>query len=136
MADTAKWVRVRLTSPPSADGPSLTDGELILRADMIEYEADAVVFLVGSEEVFRLDRRYHQTHAWFVDRPTFADWLRQRRAKHPNQRRPWSDDELARLRSEARTSLSHADWERIAKEHGRTVLAVKTRAALIAREEA
>jgi len=132
---TAKWVRVRLTSPPTADGPSLTDGELILRADSILTEPEHLVFLIDGSEVFRLDRRYHQSHAWFVDRPTFADWLKARRAKHPNQRRPWSEDELARLRSEARTSLSYAGWERIAKDHGRTVLAVKTRAALLAREE-
>lgn len=130
---TAKWVRVRLTSP-TTDGPSLTEGELILRADMIDHQRDCLVFLLADQEVFRLDRAYYATSAWFVDRPTFAEWLKARRAKHPNQRRPWSAEELRRLDDEI--GLYGMDWQQVAKAHGRTVSAVRRKATELQRIEA
>lgn len=122
---TASWVRVRLTSP-ATDGPSLTSGELVLRADSIDHQADALVFLLAGEEVFRLERKYYQSSAWFVDRPTFADWLKARRAKHPMQHRPWTGAEMFQLRQEIADGVT---WERIAVLHKRTVGAVQAKAA-------
>lgn len=130
--NTAGWVRVRLTGPTSPsypDRPPLTEGELVLRADRVAVDADHLVFLCADEEVFRLPRRYFRSLAWFVDRPTFAEWLRARREKYPNQRRPWSEDERRRLDDEI--GLYGMGWEQIAKAHGRTVAAVKRRAKKI-----
>lgn len=121
---TAKWVRIRLTSP-ATDGPSLTEGEIVLRADSMLTDGEQWVFLLGAVEVFRLERRYHASHAWFVDRPTFAEWLRARRAQYAMQHRPWSADETFRLRQEITDGVS---WERIAILHKRTVGAVKAKA--------
>jgi hypothetical protein len=119
MPETAKWVRVRLAAPES---------ELVLRADEVVLGAGAVVFLVAGEETFRLDRRYYRTHAWFVDRPTFAEWLRSRRAQYPNQHRPWSEDEAWQLHKEI---TDNAAWEQVAKWHGRTVAAVRRKAVAV-----
>jgi hypothetical protein len=130
MADTAKWVRVRLAAPknPGPGGRALAEGELVLRADRVTAGAEHVVFHVGDEEVFCLDRRYYRTHAWFVDRPTFAEWLRSRRAQYPNQHRPWSEDEAWQLRKEI---TDNAAWEQVAKWHGRTVAAVRRKAVAV-----
>jgi hypothetical protein len=128
MPKTAKWVRVRLTSPPTNSGPALTDGEIVLRADSIDHRADVLVFLLADEEVFRLDRQYYRSSAWFVDRPTFAEWLRSRRATRPNQRRPWSEDEAWQLHKEIKDGLT---WEQIAQRHGRSVAAVRRKAVIV-----
>jgi hypothetical protein len=132
-AGTRSWVRVRLTDTAQTSQPALTEGELILRADTVAQLPDAVVFLVGDEEVFRLERCYYRTHAWFVDRPTFAEWLRQRRAHHPQQGRVWTPEEIARLKEATAGPLTRERWERAAAEFGRSVTAVRTKAAWLRR---
>lgn len=129
---TASWVRVRLTGPAAADGPSLTEGELVLRADRVAVNEGTMLFLCADEVVFELDRSYFRSMAWFVDRPTFAEWLKGRRAKYPNQHKPWSSEEITRLDDEI--GLYGMSWEQIAKAHKRTVNAVRAKAAQIRNE--
>ena len=123
---TAKWVRVRLSSPGK-----LTDGEVVLRADRVKADTTHVRFFVGDEEVFRLPRDYYRTHAWFVDRPTFAEWLKARRAHYPRQGRVWSLEEVEQLRAAVTGALSWADWEALAVRFGRSVPSVQRKAAQI-----
>lgn len=125
----ASWVRVRLSGPRDPKNPDrapLTDGELVLRADRVAVNEGTMLFFCADEVVFELDRRYFRSMAWFVDRPTFAEWLRSRRATFPNQHRPWTAEERTRLDDEI--GLYGMDWEQIAKAHGRTVAAVKQQA--------
>ena len=124
---TAGWVRVRLTDNHTT---ALTEGELVLRADRVRVATDGenLEFLLADDVVFRLDRRYFKALAWFVDRPTFGEWLKARRAQHPNSHRPWSEDERRRLDTEI--GLYGMGWQQIAQAHGRTVSAVRRRAAL------
>ncbi|MGH6654449.1 MAG: hypothetical protein ACRDVE_04505 [Actinocrinis sp.] len=124
----AGWVRVRLTAPQDANGPrgvSLTEGELVLRADRVAVDEDDLVFLCAEEVVFKLDRRYFRALTWFVDRPTFAEWLRSRRKQYPNSHTRWSGDERGRLAAEV--DSGHG-WQRISDLHGRTVHAVQREA--------
>lgn len=121
--ETASWVRVLL----AADSGT-TEGELVLRADRVAVREEHLEFLVADEVVYRLERRYFRALAWFVDRPTFGEWLRARRAQFPHSRTRWSEVERQRLAAE----VAHGwDWARIAKGHGRTVSAVKRQAALL-----
>jgi hypothetical protein len=129
---TAKWVRVRLGAPADSGVPALTDGELILRADRVEPGKTLVRFYVGDEEVFRLPRDYYRTHALFVDRPTFAEWLRERRANYPRQGIVWSPAEVERLRNAKTTGLDWAGWEKLAARFGRSVGSVQRKARQIA----
>ena len=125
---TAGWVRVRLTAPLDPRGPrgvSLTEGELVLRADRVAVDEGALVFLCADEVVFQLDRRYFRSMAWFVDRPTFGEWLRARRKQYPNSHTRWSTDERSQLAGELEQGL---EWRRIADVHGRTVNAVQREA--------
>ena len=125
---TAGWVRVRLTAPQDPRGPrgvSLTEGELVLRADRVAVDEDSLVLLCADEVVFQLDRRYFRSMAWFVDRPTFAEWLRTRRKQYPNSHTRWSGEERAQLAQELGGGNS---WQRIADVHGRTVHAVQREA--------
>jgi hypothetical protein len=127
--ETSRWVRVRLAGPadPQRPGtPALTEGELVLRADRVSVDKTEMVFVCGEEEVFRLDRRYFRSLAWFVDRPTFADWLRGRRAQYPNAHRRWSALEIAKLREAVEAGRG---WPQIAAAHGRTLTAVERQAA-------
>ena len=126
--ETRGWVRVRLGGSPDPehpDRPPLTDGEVVLRADRVAVDEGELVFLCAEEIVFRLDRRYFRTMAWFVDRPTFAEWLRGRRAQHPSAHKPWSAEERAQL---AKAIGTGTDWPEIAKAHGRTQSAVRRKA--------
>ncbi len=131
MSDKTKpagWVRVRLAAPADERGTrgvSLTEGELVLRADRVQVQEDVLVFLVDEEVQFRLDRRFFRTLTWFVDRPTFGEWLKQRRKQYPNARRHWDDEELIQLRGEVHAGLS---WSEIGDRHGRTANAVQARA--------
>jgi len=125
---TAGWVRVRLTAPQDARGPrgvALTEGELVLRADRVAVDEGALVFLCADEVVFQLDRRYLRSMAWFVDRPTFGEWLRSRRKQYPNSHTRWSVEERERLAKELGGGQS---WQKIADVHGRTVHAVQREA--------
>ena len=125
---TAGWVRVRLTAPQDQQGPrgvSLTEGELVLRADRVAVDEEELVFLCADEVVFQLDRRYFRSMAWFVDRPTFAEWLRTRRKQYPNSHTRWSSEEREQLAHELGGGHS---WQRIADGHGRTVHAVQREA--------
>jgi hypothetical protein len=125
---TAGWVRVRLASPADPRGPrgvSLTEGELVLRADRVAADEEELVFVCADEVVFRLDRRYFRTLTWFVDRPTFGEWLRARRKQYPNSHTRWSTDERSQLAGELEQGL---EWRRIADVHGRTVNAVQREA--------
>jgi hypothetical protein len=125
---TAGWVRVRLAAPVDARGPrgvSLTEGELVLRADRVSVDEDSLVFLCSDEVVFRLDRRFFRTLTWFVDRPTFGEWLKARRKQYPNSHTRWSDVERERLAHEVSTGVT---WRRISDLHGRTVHAVQREA--------
>lgn len=125
---TAGWVRVRLTAPQDQRGPrgvSLTEGELVLRADRVAVDEEELVFLCADEVVFQLDRRYFRSMAWFVDRPTFAEWLRTRRKQYPNSHTRWSSEEREQLAHELGGGHS---WQRIADGHGRTVHAVQREA--------
>lgn len=129
--DAATWVRVRLTAPQDERGPrgvALTEGELVLRADRVAVDGEHLVFLCSDEVVFRLDRRYFRALTWFVDRPTFGEWLKARRAQFPNSHTRWSDEECDLLRGEVASS---AAWKVVAEKHGRTVAAVKRQAALL-----
>ena len=131
---TAKWIRVRLGAPasPDANAPALTDGDLILRADRVAPGKTTVRFYVGDEEVFRLPRAYYRTHAVFVDRPTFAEWLRERRAHCPRQGRVWTADEVERLAKTGTRGLDHAEWQALAQSFGRSVGSVRVKARQIA----
>jgi len=103
---TAGWVRVRLTAPQDVPGPR-------------------GVSLTEDEVVFQLDRRYFRSMAWFVDRPTFGEWLRSRRKQYPNSHTRWSGEEREQLAKELGGGQS---WQRIADGHGRTVHAVQREA--------
>jgi hypothetical protein len=118
-SELVRWARVKL----SADS-GMTEGELVLRADRTRIDDDHVVFLVADQVVYRLERRYFRAMAWFVDQPTFGEWLRARREQFPNSHTRWSEVEIERLTFEVAHRWA---WERIAKEHGRTVAAVKAR---------
>jgi len=126
---TAGWVRVRLAAPMDvSNGPrgvSLTEGELVLRADRVSVDEDSLVFLCSDEVVFRLDRRFFRTLTWFVDRPTFGEWLKARRKQYPNSHTRWSEVERERLAKEVAAGVA---WRRIADLHGRTVHAVQREA--------
>lgn len=125
---TAGWVRVRLAAPIDPRGPrgvSLTEGELVLRADRVSVDDDSLVFLCSDEVVFRLDRRFFRTLTWFVDRPTFGEWLKARRKQYPNSHTRWSDGERERLAHEVDSGVT---WRRISDLHGRTVHAVQREA--------
>lgn len=125
---TAGWVRVRLSAPQDTSGPrgvALTEGELVLRADRVAVDEGELVFLCADEVVFQLDRRYFRSMAWFVDRPTFAEWLRSRRKRYPNSHTRWSTQEREQLAKELGGGNS---WQRIADVHGRTVHAVQREA--------
>jgi hypothetical protein len=127
-AKKAGWVRVRLCAPAQADGPrgvSLTEGELVLRADRVAVDEEQLVFLCAEEVVFRLDRRYFSALTWFVDRPTFGEWLRARRKQYPNSHTRWSGEERDRLAEELGSGF---DWQRISDLHGRTIHAVQREA--------
>lgn len=127
-SETRGWVRVRLGAPANpqhSNRPTPTEGELVLRADRVAVDADRMMFIVDDEVAFELERRYFRSMAWFVDRPTFAEWLRARRAQYPNAHTPWSDLEVETLRGEVEAG---ADWAQIAKAHGRTSSAVKRQA--------
>lgn len=117
---TAGWVRVRLAAPGA-----LTEGELVLRADRVAVQEDELLFLVGEEVQFRLDRQYFRTLTWFVDRPTFGEWLKARRMSYPNARRRWTDGEIQQLRDEVAAGLP---WAEIGQRHGRTANSVQVRA--------
>lgn len=122
MADTsakATWVRVRL-----AGERGLTEGDLVLRADRVAVDDEHLLFMLGEDVVFRLDRRYFRALTWFVDRPTFGEWLKARRAQFPHSHTRWTEVETERLLAEVAHSW---DWARIAEGHGRTVNAVKAR---------
>ena len=121
---TATWVRVRLTNDRS---PALTEGELVLRADRVAVEDEHLAFYVADEVAYRLERRYFRALTWFVDRPTFGEWLKARRAQHPNSHYRWTRSESEQLREQIAAGW---DWARIATNHGRTVSAVKRQAAL------
>jgi hypothetical protein len=124
----AGWVRVRLTAPQDSRGPrgvSLTEGELVLRADRVAVDEESLVFLCAEEVVFKLDRRYFRALTWFVDRPTFGEWLRARRKQYPNSHTRWSEDERGRLAAEVDSGFG---WHRISDLHGRTVHAVQREA--------
>lgn len=125
---TVSWVRVRLAQKDAASAAP-TEGELILRADRAAVDGEHMLFLVGDEEVFSLDRRFYRSHAWFVDRPTFAEWLRERRTAHANHGRAWSGQEDERLRAAITGGL---DWSAISAGHGRSVTALRRRAARLA----
>ena len=128
-----KWVRVRLAAPPHPDypdRPGLTEGELVLRADGVSQGDEHVTFFVGDEEVFQLKRSYYRNHAWFVDRPTFGEWLRERRAQYENQGRAWTADEDVQLLKEITDELP---WRRISDRHGRSISAVRRRATVLRR---
>lgn len=125
---TAGWVRVRLAAPVDPRGPrgvSLTEGELVLRADRVSVDEDSLVFLCSDEVVFRLDRRFFRTLSWFVDRPTFGEWLKARRKQYPNSHTRWSAPERERLAKEV---ADGAAWRRISDLHGRTINAVQREA--------
>jgi len=125
--EKATWVRVRLATPKSVVQAAPTEGELVLRADRVAVEDHQICFLVNGETVYRLDRRYFRALTWFVDRPTFGEWLRARRAQFPNSHTRWSEIERKRLAAE----VAHRfDWARIATGHGRTVSACKRQAAI------
>lgn len=125
---TASWVRVKLSAEAG-----MTEGELVLRADRFVVEEEHVVFLVGEEVAYRLERRYFRALTWFVDRPTFGEWLKLRRKQYPNSHHRWSDGEVEKLRAE----LAAGDgWQQISDRHGRTVGAVKRQAALLGLVEA
>lgn len=122
--ERAAWVRVQLATPKSGGQSAPTEGELVLRADRVAVQEEQICFLVANEVVYRLERRYFRALTWFVDRPTFGEWLRARRAQYPNSHTRWSEVEIERLTAE----VAHRwEWERIAKGHGRTVNAVKAR---------
>lgn len=134
----AGWVRVRLSAPqqdtPGPRGVALTEGELVLRADRVAVDEDALVFLCADEVVFRLDRRYFRAMTWFVDRPTFGEWLKARRKQYPQSHTRWSDRERTQLAHEVAQGFA---WRRISDVHGRTVNAVQreaVRAGLVAAE--
>jgi hypothetical protein len=125
---TAGWVRVRLAAPVDQRGPrgvSLTEGELVLRADRVSVDEDSLVFLCADEVVFRLDRRFFRTLTWFVDRPTFGEWLKARRKQYPNSHTRWSAAEREQLAGEVQAGMA---WRRISDLHGRTVHAVQREA--------
>jgi len=127
-AAKAGWVRVRLTAPQDTRGPrgvSLTEGELVLRADRVAVDEENLVFLCAEEVVFRLDRRYFRALTWFVDRPTFGEWLRARRKQYPNSHTRWSEDERTRLADEVGSGYG---WQKISDLHGRTIHAVQREA--------
>lgn len=123
---TASWVRVRLMAPKDGDCQALTEGELVLRADRVAVDEGHLNFLLAGEVVFRLDRRYFRALTWFVDRPTFGEWLKLRRKQYPNSHHRWSDGEVEKLRGEL---AAGADWQQISDRHGRTVSALKRQAA-------
>lgn len=131
---TASWVRVRLMAPKDGDCQALTEGELVLRADRFVVEDEHLVFLVGEEVAYRMERRYFRALTWFVDRPTFGEWLRLRRKQYPNSHTRWTEDEVRRLDDEI--GLYGMDWQRISDRHGRTVAAVKRQAAYLGLIEA
>lgn len=125
---TAGWVRVRLTAPQDPRGPrgiALTEGELVLRADRVAVDDEHLVFLCSDEVVFRLDRRYFRALTWFVDRPTFGEWLKARRKQYPNSHTRWSEQERGKLAEEVGQGFT---WRRISDLHGRTVNAVQREA--------
>ena len=123
---TASWVRVRLMAPKDDDAPALTEGELVLRADRVAVDEEHLNFLLADETVFRLDRRYFRALTWFVDRPTFGEWLKARRAQFPNSHHRWSTGEREQL---AREIAAGWEWSRISEAHGRTVSAIQRQAA-------
>jgi hypothetical protein len=125
---TAGWVRVRLSAPQDERGPrgvALTEGELVLRSDRVAVDEDNLVFLCADEVVFRLDRRYFKAMTWFVDRPTFGEWLKARRKQYPQSHTRWSAQERAQLAQEVTQGFA---WRRISDVHGRTVNAVQREA--------
>ena len=124
---TASWVRVRLMTPKDGDCQALTEGELVLRADRVAVDEEHLNFLLAGEVVFRLDRRYFRALTWFVDRPTFGEWLKARRAQYPNSHKPWSEADTVRL---AAAVARGVDWPKIALMLGRTASACQRQAAL------
>lgn len=125
-AEKAGWVRVRLATPKAGDQAAPTEGELVLRADRVAVDEDQINFFVAGEVVYRLERRYFRALTWFVERPTFGEWLRGRRAQFPNSHHRWSEGECELLRDEVASGTA---WPLIAEKHGRTVSAVKRQAA-------
>jgi hypothetical protein len=125
---TATWVRVKLAAPPDPAAPrvNMTEGELVLRADRVAVDEDSLLFLVGEEVQFRLDRAYFRALTWFVDRPTFGEWLKARRAQFPKSHHAWTSEDRAVL---AREVAAGADWLEIATMLGRTASAVRRQAA-------
>lgn len=125
---TAGWVRVRLTGPQDPRGPrgaALTEGDLVLRADRVAADEESLVFLCAEEVVFRLERRYFRALSWFVDRPTFGEWLKARRRQYPNSHTRWSAKERAELAAQV---AARVGWPQISQAHGRTVPAVQREA--------
>lgn len=118
------WVRVKLSAEAG-----MTEGELVLRADRFVVEDEHVAFLVGDEVVYRMERRFFRALTWFVDRPTFGEWLRSRRKQYPNSHKPWSEVDSVRL---AAAVARGVDWPEIALMLGRTASSVQRRARVIA----
>ena len=103
----------------------MTEGELVLRADRVAVDEESLVFLCAEEVVFKLDRGYFRALTWFVDRPTFGEWLKARRKQYPSSHTRWSEDERGRLAAEVESGFG---WQRISDLHGRTVHAVQREA--------
>lgn len=120
----ATWVRVRLATPRTSD-TALTEGEIVLRADRVTVDSEHVVFLCAGHVVFRLERCYFRAITWFVDRPSFAEWLAGRRAQFPNSHTRWSGGEREQLADEVAAGWG---WQRISEKHGRTITAVERQA--------
>lgn len=120
----AGWVRVHLLTPADAPSrPGAPEGELVLRADRVSVGEDSLDFMVGDEVVFRLDRRYYGSLTWFVDRPTFGEWLATHQRRYAKANKPWTAAELADLDSEVADGVA---WDEIADRHERTPRAVES----------
>jgi hypothetical protein len=124
-AEEATWVRVQLAAK-AGDAAASAKDEIVLRADGVAVDGKVLLFLCAGQVVLRLDRRYFRALTWFVERPTFGEWLAGRRAQFPNSHTRWTAAETGQLRDEIAAGW---DWARIAAKHGRTVGAVKREAA-------
>jgi hypothetical protein len=125
-AEDAAWVHVQLAAKVG-DAAATAKDEIVLRADGVAVDEGVLLFLCAGQVVLRLDRRYFRALTWFVDRPTFGEWLAGRRAQFPNSHTRWSIGECEQLADEVAAGWG---WQRIAGQHGRTISAVSRQAAL------
>lgn len=124
MPTTAKtsaqsWIRAELVGvPDSPFGP-----QLMIPADGVEFHGPDLVFHHDGEVVYVTRPDQLRSLTW-LGATTDPDRER-RRAQWPNHGKRWNDEQRGQLRAEI---LAGADWNEIAKSHGRSRTGVQQEA--------